>query len=71
MHCPYLGKAESTEGEAECRAREWIFEPSSLELDQYCTTRLHRWCPLYRALMSTPTVYRSGKIRREPEKAVG
>jgi hypothetical protein len=71
MRCPYLGKTESAEGIQECHAREWTFEPSSSEIDAYCTTRLHRWCPLYRALRAVPTAYRAGKGRRELQKAVG
>lgn len=71
MRCPYLGKVEGTEGTEECHAREWAFEPSALELDQYCTTRLHRWCPLYRQLTGVPTAYRAGKTRRDLQRAVG
>ena len=71
MRCPYLGKIENPEGIEECHAREWVFEPSSSEIDQYCTTRLHRWCPLYRALRATPTVFRAGKTRRGFHRAIG
>lgn len=71
MNCPYLGKPESSEGLQACHAREGAFEPSSSEIDQYCTTRLHRWCPLYRALRAAPTVYRTGKARRKLQQAVG
>lgn len=71
MRCPYLGKTENVEGAQECHARECIFEPSTLELDQYCTSPLHKWCPLYRALRATPTVYRSGKMRREIHRETG
>ncbi len=71
MSCPYLGTVEDAEGARECHAQEWVFEPSSLELEQYCKTRLHRWCPLYRALSAGPTVYRAGKRRHEVQRATG
>lgn len=71
MRCPYLGKTENVEDAQECHAREWVFEPSSQELDQYCTSPLHKWCPLYRAVRATPTAYRTGKLRRETQRAIG
>lgn len=71
MRCPCLRDSENGEGVKECHAREGAFEPSSIEVDQYCTTRLHRWCPLYRALRGAPTAYRAGKMRREARRAIG
>lgn len=71
MRCPYLEKTEDLEGAQECHARESIFEPGFLEIDQYCTSPLHKWCPLYRAMRATPAVYRAVKMRREPQQAIG
>lgn len=71
MRCPYLGKVENIESNEECHARGWTFEPSYSEIDQYCTTRLHHWCPLYRTLRATPTAYRAGKAGRELQRAIG
>ena len=71
MRCPYLGKRETAEGAEECHAREGVFEPSFQEVEQYCTSRLHLWCPLYQQLRSTPTGYRAGKRRYELQRAIG
>ena len=72
MRCPYLIDSEDRDERAECTATERFFEPSVFEMEEYCTTALHRRCPLYHHLDADhETMQPTRGIRREVKRAIG
>lgn len=69
MRCPFLKKIDGSEETRECGARGFVFEPSSSELAEYCTTPMHRGCPLFRDRI-TPILFPT-RIKPAAKWAVG
>lgn len=63
MVCPYLNRMKSVAGAPHCCATESAFEPSPFDLSDYCTSRLFRWCPLYRQT-------RAASLIRPPQRVL-
>lgn len=70
MTCPYLNTMRSIAGTSHCCATESAFEPSSFELADYCTSRLYRWCPLYRQTVAAPPIHLIHPVSQKTRPAV-
>ena len=65
--CPYYVDRATTGTHPQCWGVVVPFEPSSLEQRQFCSSGLHRHCPLYRQANRDLTL----AIHREVERAIG